>query len=62
MPLPLMFGRDWSLGDHLLAGAWNGQPKVSPGNFPQTYSMGRLILTATKLLRSWEACYWRNSS
>jgi GH15 family glucan-1,4-alpha-glucosidase len=29
------------------------------GNFPQTYSMAGLILTATRLSRSWEDRYWR---
>ena len=32
------------------------------GNFPQTYSMAGLILTAMKLSRSWEDRYWRSSS
>ena len=32
------------------------------GNFPQTYSMAGLILTAIKLSRSWEDRYWRSSS
>ncbi len=32
------------------------------GNFPQTYSMSGLILTAIKLSRSWGARYWRDSS
>ncbi len=32
------------------------------GNFPQTYSMAGLILTAMKLSRSWEDRYWRGSS
>jgi GH15 family glucan-1,4-alpha-glucosidase len=31
------------------------------GNFPQTYSMAGLILTAMKLSRSWEDRYWRSS-
>ena len=30
------------------------------GNFPQTYSMAGLILSAMKLSRSWEDRYWRN--
>jgi len=29
------------------------------GNFPQTYSMAGLILTAMRLSRSWEDRYWR---
>jgi len=29
------------------------------GNFPQTYSMAGLILTAIRLSRSWEDRYWR---
>jgi GH15 family glucan-1,4-alpha-glucosidase len=29
------------------------------GNFPQTYSMADLILTAMRLSRSWEDRYWR---
>jgi GH15 family glucan-1,4-alpha-glucosidase len=29
------------------------------GNFPQTYSMAGLILTATRLSRSWEDRPWR---
>jgi GH15 family glucan-1,4-alpha-glucosidase len=29
------------------------------GNFPQTYSMAGLILTATRLSRSWEDRFWR---
>jgi GH15 family glucan-1,4-alpha-glucosidase len=32
------------------------------GNFPQTYSMAGLILTAMRLSRSWESRYWRSSS
>ncbi|MET0277404.1 MAG: glycoside hydrolase family 15 protein, partial [Pseudorhodoplanes sp.] len=37
---------------HILTGAlW--------GNFPQTYSMAGLILTAMRLSRSWEDRYWR---
>ena len=32
------------------------------GNFPQTYSMAGLILTAMRLSRSWEDRYWRSSS
>jgi len=32
------------------------------GNFPQTYSMAGLILTAMKLSRSWEDRYWRSLS
>ena len=31
------------------------------GNFPQTYSMAGLILTAMRLSRSWEDRYWRRS-
>jgi GH15 family glucan-1,4-alpha-glucosidase len=30
------------------------------GNFPQTYSMAGLILTAMRLSRSWEDRYWRS--
>ena len=29
------------------------------GNFPQTYSMAGLILSAMRLSRSWEDRYWR---
>ena len=32
------------------------------GNFPQTYSMSGLILTAIKLSRSWGDRFWRGSS
>jgi len=32
------------------------------GNFPQTYSMAGLILSAMRLSRSWEDRYWRGSS
>ena len=32
------------------------------GNFPQTYSMAGLVLTAMRLSRSWEGRYWRSSS
>ena len=32
------------------------------GNFPQTYSMAGLVLTAIKLSRSWGDRYWRGSS
>ena len=32
------------------------------GNFPQTYSMAGLILTAMRLSRSWEDRYWRGES
>lgn len=32
------------------------------GNFPQTYSMAGLILTAMRLSRNWEDRYWRSSS
>jgi GH15 family glucan-1,4-alpha-glucosidase len=32
------------------------------GNFPQTYSMAGLILSAMRLSRSWEDRYWRSSS
>src|SRR5262249_22862814 len=32
------------------------------GNFPQTYSMSGLILTAIKLSRSWGDRYWRGSA
>jgi GH15 family glucan-1,4-alpha-glucosidase len=32
------------------------------GNFPQTYSMSGLTLTAIKLSRSWGDRYWRGSS
>jgi GH15 family glucan-1,4-alpha-glucosidase len=32
------------------------------GNFPQTYSMSGLILTAIKLSRAWGDRYWRDSS
>ncbi len=32
---------------------------ASWGNFPQTYSMAGLILSAMKLSRSWEDRYWR---
>jgi GH15 family glucan-1,4-alpha-glucosidase len=32
------------------------------GNFPQTYSMAGLILSAMRLSRSWEDRFWRGSS
>jgi GH15 family glucan-1,4-alpha-glucosidase len=32
------------------------------GNFPQTYSMAGLILSAMRLSKSWEDRYWRGSS
>ena len=32
------------------------------GNFPQTYSMAGIILSAIRLSRSWEDRYWRGSS
>jgi GH15 family glucan-1,4-alpha-glucosidase len=32
------------------------------GNFPQTYSMAGLILSAMRLSRSWEDRYWHASS
>ncbi len=32
------------------------------GNFPQTYSMAGLILSAIRLSRSWEDRFWRGSS
>ena len=32
------------------------------GNFPQTYSMAGLVLTAMRLSRSWEDRYWRGWS
>jgi GH15 family glucan-1,4-alpha-glucosidase len=32
------------------------------GNFPQTYSMAGLILSALRLSKSWEDRYWRGSS
>jgi GH15 family glucan-1,4-alpha-glucosidase len=32
------------------------------GNFPQTYSMAGLILSAMRLSRSWEERYWHASS
>jgi GH15 family glucan-1,4-alpha-glucosidase len=35
------------------------QTGVLWGNFPQTYSMAGLILTAMRLSRSWEDRYWR---
>ena len=30
------------------------------GNFPQTYSMAGLILSAMRLSRTWEDRYWRS--
>jgi GH15 family glucan-1,4-alpha-glucosidase len=35
------------------------QTGVLWGNFPQTYSMAGLILSAMRLSRSWEDRYWR---
>ena len=35
------------------------KPEHLWGNFPQTYSMAGLILTAMRLSRSWEDRYWR---
>ena len=32
------------------------------GNFPQTYSMAGVILSAMRLSQSWEDRYWRASS
>ena len=32
------------------------------GNFPQTYSMAGLILSAMRLSKSWEDRYWHASS
>jgi GH15 family glucan-1,4-alpha-glucosidase len=32
------------------------------GNFPQTYSMAGIILSAMRLSQSWEDRYWRASS
>ncbi len=32
------------------------------GNFPQTYSMAGLILSAMRLSKSWEERYWHASS
>ena len=32
------------------------------GNFPQTYSMAGVILSAMRLSQSWEERYWRASS
>jgi GH15 family glucan-1,4-alpha-glucosidase len=32
------------------------------GNFPQTYSLAGLILTAQRLSKSWEESYWHGSS
>ena len=32
------------------------------GNFPQTYSMAGIILSAIRLSKSWEDRYWRGSS
>jgi len=32
------------------------------GNFPQTYCMAGVILTAMRLSQSWEDRYWRASS
>jgi GH15 family glucan-1,4-alpha-glucosidase len=29
------------------------------GNFPQTYSMVGLIVSAMRLSKSWEAAFWR---
>jgi hypothetical protein len=39
----------------------DAQPKPGAlwGNFPQTYSMAGLILSAMRLSRSWEDRYWR---
>ncbi len=43
----------------LLAEHINMQSGELWGNFPQTYSMAGLILTAMRLSRSWEDRYWR---
>jgi GH15 family glucan-1,4-alpha-glucosidase len=43
----------------LLAEHVNMQSGELWGNFPQTYSMAGLILTAMRLSRSWEDRYWR---
>jgi GH15 family glucan-1,4-alpha-glucosidase len=42
----------------LLAEDVHLQTKQLSGNFPQTYSMAGLILTAMRLSRSWEDRYW----
>jgi len=40
---------------------WQGTQQTIAlwGNFPQTYSMAGLILSAMRLSRSWEDRYWR---
>jgi GH15 family glucan-1,4-alpha-glucosidase len=43
----------------LLAEHIHMQTGALSGNFPQTYSMAGLILTAMRLSRSWEDRYWR---
>jgi GH15 family glucan-1,4-alpha-glucosidase len=43
----------------LLAEDVDPQSGALCGNFPQTYSMAGLILTAMRLSRSWEDRYWR---
>lgn len=43
----------------LLAEDINMKTGALLGNFPQTYSMAGLILTAMRLSRSWEDKYWR---
>jgi GH15 family glucan-1,4-alpha-glucosidase len=44
----------------LLAEDVHLQTSESCGNFPQTYSMAGLILTAMRLSRSWEDRYWHD--
>jgi GH15 family glucan-1,4-alpha-glucosidase len=40
----------------------NPQTGALWGNFPQTYSMAGLILSAMRLSKSWEERYWHASS
>ncbi len=43
----------------LAVGGYRSADRELWGNFPQTYSMAGLILTAMRLSRSWEDRYWR---
>ena len=53
-----------SLRNHYGLFAEDVDPKTGRlwGNFPQTYSMAGLILTAMRLSQSWEERYWHASS
>ena len=48
--------------DGVLMNYINPQTGALWGNFPQTYSMAGLILSAMRLSKSWEERYWHASS